>query len=180
MRRQLFESPHHRLAGLHIVNDPVRVHQVPHRPAIRLGPGPGPACFVERPLQFLAVDDASPCAGGRFRPPLPIVRRLGTHCLVAVAKVPVAENPLSSWMTTSTHFERVRMSGSNPFSFVAALFPQLGQHTGGFLSGTPSIRMPEGHLREVALVSPPAIGMPEADHPSYWFLIVHLVGLSTS
>ena len=81
MRRQLFESPYHRLAALHIVDDPVSVHQVPHRPAIRLCPGPGPACFVERPLQFLAVDDASP---GAERP----ISSASSHCSVTEYPLP--------------------------------------------------------------------------------------------
>ena len=112
-----------------------------------------------------------------LRPPLPIVRRPGTHCLAAaVFQGPcIEENPLSSWMTfpAPTSNWHVGISSSNPFAFVAAFFPQVGQHAGSLLSGAPSIRMPERHLREVELASRLAVGMPEDHHPSDRSSLVH-------
>ena len=64
-------------------------------------------------------------------------------------------------MATGAYLERIGMPGGNPVSCVVALLSQLDQHSGGFFPGAGPIIVPEFHLREVTLVLPASIGVPE-------------------
>ena len=64
-------------------------------------------------------------------------------------------------MKASSDLTWVGVSGGDPISSVASLFPKLDQNSRGLCPGSLSIGMPELYLREIGFVRAVAVWMPE-------------------
>ena len=115
LRQQLIEALHYRLMSAHIINCPVRINKILHRPLALLPSRPAMARFVDLPLHLFPIH-SDPIVRGATYADDALARRPGV-----AFQIVVPQDPLTAVMVSCVNFPRVGMSGGNPITHIAAI-----------------------------------------------------------